>query len=105
MRLLVSWIGNTDLRAPRAENKADVGQVAQAIEARKFDRILRLTPIDLLKETATFRGALFAQPALATWHKNSPPALPRIRAGLNYLYQAKSRAPGRLATTQSGWSW
>ena len=42
MRLLVSWIGNADLRAPRAEDKADVGPVAQAIEARKFDRVLLL---------------------------------------------------------------
>ena len=42
MRLLVSWIGNADLRAPRAEDKADVGPIAQAIEARKFDRILLL---------------------------------------------------------------
>jgi DNA-binding NtrC family response regulator len=42
MRLLVSWIGNTDLRAARAEDKADVGPIAQAIEARKFDRILLL---------------------------------------------------------------
>ena len=42
MRLLVSWIGNADLRAPRAEDKTDVGPVAQAIAARKFDRILLL---------------------------------------------------------------
>ena len=42
MRLLVSWIGTADLRAPRAEDKTDIGPVAQAIEARKFDRILLL---------------------------------------------------------------
>ena len=58
MRLLVSWIGNTDLRAPRAENKADVGPIAQAIAARKFDRILRLTPIDLLEGDSDVQGCL-----------------------------------------------
>jgi DNA-binding NtrC family response regulator len=42
MRLLVSWIGNTDLGAPRAESKAGIGPIAQALEARKFDRILLL---------------------------------------------------------------
>jgi transcriptional regulator with GAF, ATPase, and Fis domain len=42
MRVLVSWIGNADLQAPRAEDKTDVGPVAQAIAARKFDRILLL---------------------------------------------------------------
>jgi sigma54-dependent transcription regulator len=42
MRMLVSWIGNADLRAPDAEDKSDVGPIAQAIEARQFDRILLL---------------------------------------------------------------
>jgi transcriptional regulator with GAF, ATPase, and Fis domain len=42
MRMLVSWIGNADLRAPDAENKSDIGPVAQAIEARQFDRVLLL---------------------------------------------------------------
>jgi hypothetical protein len=42
--------------------------------------------------TAMFMIALFAQPALAASHKKLPPALPPggpIRAGLNYLFQAK----------------
>jgi DNA-binding NtrC family response regulator len=42
MRILVSWIGNADLRAPDAEDKSDVGPIAQAIEARQFDRVLLL---------------------------------------------------------------
>jgi DNA-binding NtrC family response regulator len=42
MRVLVSWIGNADLRAPDAEDKSDIGPVAQAIEARSFDRVLLL---------------------------------------------------------------
>jgi transcriptional regulator with GAF, ATPase, and Fis domain len=42
MRMLVSWIGNADLRAPSVEDKSDIGPVAQALEARKFDRVLLL---------------------------------------------------------------
>src|SRR3954449_12538328 len=42
MRILVSWIGNADLRAPDALDKSDIGPVAQALEARKFDRVLLL---------------------------------------------------------------
>jgi DNA-binding NtrC family response regulator len=46
MRLLVSWIGNADLRAPDAEDKSDIGPIAQAIEARPFDRVLLLADQD-----------------------------------------------------------
>jgi DNA-binding NtrC family response regulator len=42
MRVLVSWIGNADLRAPDAGDRSDIGPVAQAIEARSFDRVLLL---------------------------------------------------------------
>jgi len=42
MRMLVSWIGNADVRAPDAEDKSNIGPVAQAIEARPFDRVLLL---------------------------------------------------------------
>src|ERR1700738_4609910 len=46
MRILVSWIGNADLRAPDSEDKMDVGPVAQALEARQFDRVLLLADQD-----------------------------------------------------------
>lgn len=46
MRMLVSWIGNADLRAPKSGDKADVGPVAQAIGARQFDRALLLADLD-----------------------------------------------------------
>jgi transcriptional regulator with GAF, ATPase, and Fis domain len=52
MRLLASWIGNADLRAPRAEDKNDLGPIAQAVAARKFDRILLLAD----QEAATLRA-------------------------------------------------
>src|SRR5437660_788054 len=42
MRMLVTWLGTADLRAPDAQEKMDVGPVAQALEARQFDRVLLL---------------------------------------------------------------
>jgi transcriptional regulator with PAS, ATPase and Fis domain len=44
--MLVSWIGNTDLRAPEAKGNSDIGPVAQAIEGRRFDRVLLLADQD-----------------------------------------------------------
>jgi len=40
---LVSWIGNTDLRAPREEHNVGIGPIAQACSARRFDRVVLLT--------------------------------------------------------------
>jgi transcriptional regulator with GAF, ATPase, and Fis domain len=42
-RILVSWIGNTDLRAPHDEEVVGVGPIAQACSAREFDRIVLLS--------------------------------------------------------------
>jgi sigma54-dependent transcription regulator len=46
MRMLVSWIGNADLRAPGAEDENDLGPIAQALRDRKFDRVLLLADQD-----------------------------------------------------------
>jgi transcriptional regulator with GAF, ATPase, and Fis domain len=40
---LVSWIGNTDLRAPHDEKVVGIGPIAQACSAREFDRVVLLT--------------------------------------------------------------
>jgi DNA-binding NtrC family response regulator len=41
--ILVSWIGNTDLRAPHDEKVIGIGPIAQACSSRKFDRVVLLT--------------------------------------------------------------
>lgn len=41
--ILVSWIGNTDLRAPREANEVGLGPIAQACDGRKFDQVVLLT--------------------------------------------------------------
>jgi transcriptional regulator with GAF, ATPase, and Fis domain len=42
MKMLVAWIGTTDLRAPDLNNESDVGPIAQALAARSFGRVLLL---------------------------------------------------------------
>ena len=60
MRMLVSWIGNADLKAPENGDKADVGPVAQAIEGRQFDRALLLADQDA-RRLRTYEGWLRAR--------------------------------------------
>src|SRR5262249_54250051 len=62
MRMLVSWIGNADLRAPDIGDKADVGPVAQAIDARRYDRVLLLADQES-KPLRTYEGWLRARAA------------------------------------------
>lgn len=37
--VLVSWIGFTDLRAPKEAEQVGLGPIAQAVEARKYDKV------------------------------------------------------------------
>jgi DNA-binding NtrC family response regulator len=50
-RVLVSWIGKTDLRAPAETDKVGMGPIAQALEARAFDAVLLVSdyPADEVK--------------------------------------------------------
>src|SRR5579862_2794655 len=41
--VLVSWIGRTDLRAPKESEALGLGPIAQALDARKFDKVLLVT--------------------------------------------------------------
>jgi transcriptional regulator with GAF, ATPase, and Fis domain len=41
--ILLSWIGNTDLRAPQDEAEIGLGPIAQACASREFDRVVLLT--------------------------------------------------------------
>ena len=59
MKMLVSWIGIADLRAPESGDKADIGPVAQAVGARQFDRVLLLADLDA-KALRTYEGWLRA---------------------------------------------
>ena len=42
-RVLVSWIGRTDLRAPAESDSVGLGPIAQALEARDFDEAFLLS--------------------------------------------------------------
>ena len=41
--VLVSWIGRTDLRAPKESEAVGLGPIAQALDARKFDQVFLVT--------------------------------------------------------------
>ena len=41
-KVLVSWVGRTDLRARTEEEAVGIGPIAQALDAREFDRIILL---------------------------------------------------------------
>lgn len=41
--VLVTWIGNTDLRAPKEADVVGVGPIAQALDARSFDEALLIS--------------------------------------------------------------
>src|SRR5262245_48824130 len=42
-RILICWIGHTDLRAARGEKEAGAGPIGQAVAAREFDRVVLLS--------------------------------------------------------------
>ena len=42
-RVLVTWLGRTDLRAPKEADTVGLGPIAQALEAREFDRAVILS--------------------------------------------------------------
>src|SRR5262249_761014 len=51
-QILLSWIGNTDLRAPREPETVGLGPIAQACAEREFSKIVLLTnyPEDQIAE-------------------------------------------------------
>jgi sigma54-dependent transcription regulator len=45
-KVLVAWVGNTDLRAPTESELVGIGPIAQALEARTFDEAVLLSDYD-----------------------------------------------------------
>jgi transcriptional regulator with PAS, ATPase and Fis domain len=45
-KVLVAWVGKTDLRAPTESDAVGVGPIAQAIDARVFDEVFLLSDYD-----------------------------------------------------------
>src|SRR5690606_29229362 len=46
MRTLVAWIGSADLRGPFSKDGSDVGPIANALDARSFERAVLLANQD-----------------------------------------------------------
>ncbi len=87
-RVLVAWIGKTDLRAPLESETIGIGPIAQALDARRFDEAVLLTDHPATEVTAYRRW-------LAT---RSPTALhfqPEVLSGPTHfgeIYEAAVRA-------------
>ncbi len=50
-KILMSWIGYTDLRAARGEKEAGLGPIAQALKSREFDSVFLLSNYDKSEES------------------------------------------------------
>lgn len=57
MKILIAWIGLTDVRASENVAEAGLGPIGQAVEVRRFDKIFLLSNLDK-KQTATYRNWL-----------------------------------------------
>lgn len=54
-KVLVTWIGNTDLRAPKESDVVGIGPIAQALDARSFDEAFLISDHDEREVTPFFR--------------------------------------------------
>ncbi len=97
-KVLVSWVGRTDLRAPAETDKVGVGPIAQAVEARSFQSILLISDYP---ETEV-------KPFLA-WLKHRTPAridpfFVRLSGPTNFgeIYEAATKACGRALGEAQG---
>ena len=45
-KVLVAWVGRTDLRAPAESEEVGLGPIAQALDARAFDEVFLLSDYD-----------------------------------------------------------
>jgi transcriptional regulator with PAS, ATPase and Fis domain len=50
-KILLAWIGNTDLRAPNESAEVGLGPIAQALEARQFDEAVLLSNYEVRRVT------------------------------------------------------
>ncbi|MCA9632842.1 MAG: hypothetical protein KC766_34550, partial [Myxococcales bacterium] len=42
-RVLLAWVGRTDLRAPTESDAVGIGPIAQAVDGREFDEVLLIS--------------------------------------------------------------
>src|SRR5258705_7560671 len=61
-RLLITWVGKTDLQASSGDANAGLGPIGQAVKARKFDEVILISNYDKKQSTA-YRKWLMAQTA------------------------------------------
>jgi DNA-binding NtrC family response regulator len=92
--VLVTWIGATDLKASRGEASAGLGPVAQAVAARKFDRIVLLSNYEKTDE-ATYQQWLGKKTEATVVVRHE-----RLRSPTDFgdIYRAAAAALGWMTT-------
>jgi transcriptional regulator with GAF, ATPase, and Fis domain len=61
-RLLITWVGKTDLQASSGDANAGLGPIGQAVKARQFDEVILISNYDKRRSTA-YQKWLMAQTA------------------------------------------
>ena len=98
-RVLVSWVGRTDLRAPTEAETVGVGPIAQALDARPFDEVVLVTDYGE-KETTPFlrwlRGRTQAEIRIAFEPLSGPTAFGEIfQAAVRQCTEALGKHPSQ----------
>ena len=94
-RILVSWVGATDLRASKGEASAGAGPVAQAVQARKFDRVVLIANYEKA-ECAAYQAWLSQKTTAAITLRNE-----KLRSPTDFadIHRAVTKTLGLLAPT------
>jgi hypothetical protein len=109
-RVLVAWVSKTDLRAPTEREQVGVGPIAQALEARAFDKAFLLSDYDEKTVHAYMkwlRGRTMARIEIVEEKLSGPTQFGEIHEAavravaleilLYHLQQGATRRSGRLA--------
>ncbi len=57
MRIMLAWIGRTDMDASKGDIKAGLGPIGQAVAEREFDKIMLLCNYDKAQMSAYKNGS------------------------------------------------
>jgi DNA-binding NtrC family response regulator len=102
-RLLVAWVGRTDLRAPTESQEVGLGPIAQALDARPFDQVCLLSNYDealVAPYLAWLRARTSAEVRVLSERLTGPTQFGEIyEAAVRACQRALEEAPGPTALT------
>ncbi len=101
-RVLVAWIGNTDLRAPAEPYQVGLGPVCQALETRQFDEAFLLSNYknDVVPYLNWLRSRTKTRIELVKEELTGPTQFGEIyEAAIRGVLKAQGKTPGETALT------